>query len=76
MGYRYQLSTYKAGALQDHARGLHMLTAPTVGDRLIMYGGQSNRRIVTSPVVRMYPAQECFGTVFETRNSVYLLQYD
>jgi hypothetical protein len=76
MGYRYQLTTYRSGAMTDHARDLHMLTQPAVGARLVMYGGASNRRIVTSPVVRMYPAHEVLGTVFETRNSVYLLQYD
>jgi hypothetical protein len=41
-----------------------------------MYRGRSNKRIVTSPVLRMYTDATAWGTYYETRNSVYLLQVE
>jgi hypothetical protein len=74
--YRYRLVKYRGGQISSHSADLHLLTAPAVGRRLIMYRGRSNRRIITSPVLRMYQDERTWGTFFETRNSLYLLQVD
>ncbi len=74
--HRYRLIKLRGGSVLDDREDLHLLTAPAVGRRLVMYRSRSNRRIVTSPVVRMYQDTTAWGTYFETRNSVYLLQVD
>jgi hypothetical protein len=74
--YRYRLTKYRGGQVADQSGDLHLLTPPAVGRRLVMYGGRSNRRIITGPVLRMYQDPSAWGTYFETSNSVYLLQVD
>jgi hypothetical protein len=74
--YRYRLIQYRGGEVAGHSADLHLLAPPTVGRRLIMYRGRSNRRIITSPILRVYQDASAWGTYFETRNSLYLLQYE
>jgi hypothetical protein len=74
--HRYRLIEYRGGQIAGHSADLHLLKPPTVGQRLIMYRGRSNRRIITSPVLRMFHDATAWGTYFETRNSLYLLQVD
>ena len=73
---RYRLIKLRGGRVLEDRSDLHLLTAPAIGRRLVMYRGRSNRRIVTSPVVRMYQDSTAWGTYCETTNSVYLLQVD
>lgn len=70
---RFRLTTYRDGRIADCSDGLHVLASPSVGSRLVLFT-PSSRRIVTSPVLRMYQQPGVYGTYFETRNSVYLLQ--
>ncbi len=74
--HRYRLIKYRGGQVTGHSADLHLLSPPAVGRRLIMFRGSSNRRIITSPVMRVYQDANAWGTYFETRNSLYLLQYD
>ena len=53
---------------------VRMLTHPTVGRPMVMFGRGGNRRIVTSRVVRMYEDFTVEGTYVQTENTLYLLQ--
>lgn len=59
-----------------HAQGyaVRMLTQPTVGRPMVMYGRGGDRRIVTSRVVRMFEDFTVEGTYVQTENTLYLLQ--
>jgi hypothetical protein len=58
----------------EGALGVRVVGWPTVGRPLVMYGGDGNRRIVTSPVIRMFTGTQTHGTFIQTRNSLYLLE--
>jgi hypothetical protein len=51
-----------------------MVGGPQIGRPMVMYGSDGNRRIVTSPVVRVFDGTEGRGTFVETRNTLYFLE--
>ena len=54
--------------------GVRVVGWPQVGRPMVMYGGDGNDRIVTSPVIRMFCGTESRGTFVQTRNTLYLLE--
>lgn len=68
------LTTIRGGRPTRTRPGLRMLTQPTVGGPLVLYGSYDARRLVTSPVVRMFSDAASGGTYVETNNSLYLLE--
>lgn len=63
----------RIGAAQDQY-GIRMVGRPEVGRPMVMFGSDGNRRIVTSPVVRMFDDAHNSGTYVETKNTLYLLR--
>ena len=76
LSHRYQLSTIVSGRIAETHDGMHLLSRPRVGSRLVMYGLHSACRIVTSRVARIYAQPDVEGTFVQTGNSLYLLQLD
>ncbi|MEM6989431.1 MAG: hypothetical protein AAF721_03005 [Myxococcota bacterium] len=76
LSHRYQLNTIVDGRVSSSHDGMHLLSRPRVGSRLVMYGISNHKRIVTSRVVRVYDHPGVDGTFVETGNSVYLLQLE
>jgi hypothetical protein len=70
----FSLTTIRGGHATRTRPGLRMLTQPSVGGPLVLYGTYDARRLVTSPVVRMFSDAGSGGTYVETNNSLYLLQ--
>lgn len=64
----------RLGALQGDRYGVRMVGQPEVGRPMVMFGPDGNRRIVTSPVVRMFGDARDSGTYVETKNTLYLLR--
>lgn len=73
---RFRLTTYRGGRVTRRRRGLHLLRIPDIGGPLVMYSSVDRRRIVTSPVLRVLRDLFVGGIYFETRNSLYLVEYD
>ena len=69
----FSLTTIRGGRAMRSRAGLRMLTRPAIGGRLVLYGTANDRRLVTSPVVRMFSDTDGGGTYVETNNSLYLL---
>lgn len=67
------LTTIRGGRATRTRPGLRMLTKPSVGGRLVLYGTFDDRRLVTSRVVRLFDDLAAGGTYVETHNSLYLL---
>lgn len=76
LAHRYQLASIHQGRVQDRHLGMHLLHRPVPGARLVMYGGDGRRRIVTSRITRTYHLPNVDGTFVETGNSLYLLQLE
>ncbi|MBL4685216.1 MAG: hypothetical protein JKY37_11545 [Nannocystaceae bacterium] len=74
LSHRYQLNTIVDGHVTATHQGMHLLARPREGARLVMFERVSNKRLVTSRVVRVYNRPEVEGTFVETGNSVYLLE--
>jgi hypothetical protein len=74
--HSYRLTTIRsaAGRLNEAAYGVRMLGGPRPGRPMVMYDSDGNRRIVTSPVVRIFGANESSGTYVQTRNTLYFLE--
>jgi hypothetical protein len=73
--HSFQLTTIRpepGARAQGYA--VRMLTQPTVGRPMVMYGRGGDRRIVTSRVVRMFEDFSAEGTYVQTENTLYLLQ--
>lgn len=68
------LTTIRGSQATKSRPGLRMLTEPAVGGPLVLYGTYDARRLVTSPVVRMFDDAGGGGTYVETNNSLYLLE--
>ena len=68
------LTTIRGGRATRTRPNLRMLTRPAVGGPLVLYGTYDARRLVTSPVVRMFSDAAGGGTYVETNNSLYLLR--
>ena len=76
LSHRYRLSSIVFGRVTATHEGMHLLSRPKVGSRLVMYGVLDGKRIVTSRVARVYTQPGLDGTLVETGNSLYLLQLD
>ena len=76
LSHRYTLSGITNGRIDSSHDGMHLLSRPKVGSRMVMYGLQSRKRIVTSRSVRIYDEPGIDGTFIETGNSTYLLQLE
>ena len=74
--HSYRLTTIRgdAGRFPEPTFGVRMVGGPQVGRPMVMYGGDGNRRIVTSPVVRMFAGTDGDGTYVQTRNTLYFLE--
>ena len=72
----YRLTTIRStpGRHASPADRVRMLGGPQIGRPMVMFGGDGNRRIVTSPVVRVFDGTEGRGTYVETRNTLYFLE--
>ena len=51
-----------------------MLVAPSVGLPLVLYAGEGNRRIITSPAIRVMHDPTAGGIYVQTGNALYVLQ--
>lgn len=76
LSHRYQLSTIVQGQVSATHEGMHLMSRPRVGAKMVLYGIRNCKRIVTSRVARMYSQPGVDGTFVETGNSVYLLQLE
>ncbi len=74
--HSYRLTTVRSdvGRFTESTYGVRMVGGPRVGRPMVMFGGDGNRRIVTSPVVRMFAGTDGDGTYVQTRNSLYFLE--
>jgi hypothetical protein len=68
------LTTIRGGRPTRTRSHLRLLSQPAVGGPLVLYGTYDARRLVTSPVVRMFSDAGGGGTYVETNNSLYLLR--
>ena len=76
LAHRYQLASIRQGRVESRIVGMHLLHRPTPGARLVMYGPDGLRRIVTSRITRTFHLPNVDGTFVETGNSLYLLQLE
>lgn len=76
LAHRYVLATLVDGRVTAQHRGLYLLAMPQAGSRLVLYGLEDSRRIVTSRIVRTFTHPGIDGTFIETGNSLYLLRLD
>ena len=76
LSHRYQLSTIIDGQVCTTHRGMHLLSRPRIGSRMVLYGIRNHKRIITSRVARLYSYPRVDGTLVETGNSLYLLQLE
>lgn len=73
--HSYRLTTIRnaKGRFAESYR-VRMVGGPEIGRPMVMYGSDGERRIVTSPVVRMFEGTQGNGTYVQTRNTLYFLE--
>jgi hypothetical protein len=75
--HSYRLTTLRSSAhrFAEAAYGVRMLGTPRLGRPMVMYDARDgNRRIVTSPVIRVFGGGSSDGTYVQTRNTLYFLE--